>query len=252
MLAEERRQKILSLLNSKGSIQVADLSKRLKVTEETIRRDLEILKNRNLLKRIHGGAIAIQNQPEIPFNIRKQKNVEEKKIIAEKAVKLIKPGDIIFLDISSTVMFLAKKLAELAVNDITIITNSATVVLEFANNKNITVISTGGILRANSYSLVGPLANKALSNYFADKFFSSCNGISVKYGATESNELEKEIKINMLKRANQHILLVDHSKFNKVGLSQFASLDDIDIIVSDDSVNKSIKDEFEAKGIIFL
>lgn len=250
MLAEERRQKILALLNSKGSIQVADLSKRLKVTEETIRRDLEVLKNRNLLKRIHGGAIAIQNQQEIPFNIRKQKNIEEKQIIAEKAVKLIKPGDTIFLDISSTVMFLAKKLAELS--DITIITNSTKVVLEFANNKNITVISTGGILRANSYSLVGPLANKALSNYFADKFFSSCNGVSVKYGATESNELEKEVKINMLKRAKQHILLVDHSKFNKVGLSQFASLDDIDIIVSDNSVNKPIKDEFEAKGIIFL
>jgi len=236
MLAEERRRQIIALLNSRGSIQVSELSSSFNVTEETIRRDLDILNGKNLLKRTHGGAVALQRRHEVPFDVRKQANIEEKRQIAAKAARLVEPGDTVFLDISSTAMFLAKELSNM--KDITVITNSTRIGLEFIDKKDITFISTGGILRPNSYSLVGPLANDAVSKYYADKFFSSCKGLSIKHGATDSNELESEVKKNMMRRSSRLCLIIDHTKLDEIGLVQFASLDEIDTIICDDGIDE--------------
>jgi len=236
MLAEERRRQIIALLNSRGSIQVSELSSSFNVTEETIRRDLDILNGKNLLKRTHGGAVALQRRHEVPFDVRKQANIEEKRQIAAKAARLVEPGDTVFLDISSTAMFLAKELSNM--KDITVITNSTRIGLEFIDKKDITFISTGGILRPNSYSLVGPLANDAVSKYYADKFFSSCKGLSIKHGATDSNELESEVKKNMMRRSSRLCLTIDHTKLDEIGLVQFASLDEIDTIICDDGIDE--------------
>jgi DeoR family fructose operon transcriptional repressor len=237
MLAEERRNQIINILESKGNVQVSDLSDFFAVTDETIRRDLDILKDKNLLKRTHGGAMALPNKQEISYDIRKNKNIQEKQQIAKKAAALVKPGDTIFLDISSTAMFLAKELFKM--KDITIITNSAYIVFNFIDNKDVTLISTGGTLKPNSYSFVGPLAKEAVNKYFVDKFFSSCKGFSLKYGATESNDLENEVKKNMLQRSNRLFLLVDYTKINEIGLAQFASLEEIDTIIFDDKIDSS-------------
>lgn len=236
VLAEERRRQILAMLNARGSVHVSELSASFGVTEETIRRDLDTLDARNLLRRIHGGAVALQSRQEVPFDVRRQTNVEEKRQVAAKAARLVEPGDTLFLDISSTVMFLAKELANM--KDITVITNSARIALEFIDKNDVTLISTGGILRPNSYSLVGPLANDAASKYYADKFFSSCRGFSIKYGATDSNELESEVKRSMVKRSSRLYLLMDHTKLNDIGLTQFASVDEIDTIICDDGIDE--------------
>lgn len=247
MLAAERRQLILDKLKENESVNVNDLSTEFDVTKETIRRDLEKLQNKNLLKKIHGGAVPINNKEELSFNIRKKQNTEAKKEIASKALKYIKEGDTVFLDISSTAMFLARELKK--VKNITLITNSAKIVTELANNKEITVISTGGILISNSISFVGPHANYMVKNYFADKFFASCKGISSQYGATDSSDLEIEVKKNMVNRASEVIILADYSKFKERGLSSFAKIDKIDKIISDSSLSQKIKNEFLKKGI---
>ncbi|MEJ6952198.1 DeoR/GlpR family DNA-binding transcription regulator [Natronospora cellulosivora (SeqCode)] len=247
MLAEERRQEILRVLNNKGSVHVTEISKLLEVTEETIRRDLDILDEKKLLKRTHGGAITIEdNKSELSFNVRKEKNIEEKDIIAEKAVELINNGDTIFLDASTTSMYLASQLKDFT--DLTIVTNSVRIILELAENTNINIIATGGILRPNSLSYVGPLTNAAIKKYYADKFFTSCKGISAMHGATDSNEMEIEIKKLMSNQAQRLIVLADYSKFNQVGLAQFATFEDIDTIITDDNIDESIKKEFESKG----
>ena len=246
MLAEERRQQILKILNNKGSVHVNEVSKILNVTEETIRRDLDTLNEKRLLKRTHGGAISIEdNKSELSFNVRKEKNIEEKITIAKKAASLINNGDTIFLDASTSSMYLADELKEFT--DLTIVTNSVRIILELAENP-INIIATGGILRANSLSYVGPLTNEAIKKYYADKFFTSCKGISIKHGATDSNEMEIEIKKLMSKQSQKLIVLADYSKFNKVGLSQFANFNDIDIIITDDNIDKSLKKEFESDG----
>lgn len=252
MLAEERRQEILRLLDNKDSVHVSDLSKTLDVTEETIRRDLDVLDKRKLLKRIHGGAVPLvsNNKNELSFNIRQNKKIKEKKQIATKAIKLIAEGDTIFLDASSTSLFLAKELKK--TQNITVVTNSIRIIFELSDLNNITVISTGGILRPNSLSFVGPLANETLKKYFADKIFASCKGISVNYGATDSNELEIEVKQNMIKQSKKLIILSDHSKVNEIGLTQFASIEEIDTLITDELVDKNSLKNFEKAGLIIL
>lgn len=251
MLAEERRQKIISLLDEKEIVYVADLSKRFNVTEETIRRDLDILDEKKILKRIHGGAVSLDNtRLELNFKIREHSYTEEKKEIARKAAALVKDGDTIFLDASSTSLFLAKELAKK--KNITIITNSIKIIYQLADQASNTIIATGGILRSNSLSLVGPLANETIKKYNADKIFASCKGISIEHGATDSNELEIEVKQNMIKQARELIIIADHSKFNRVGLSQFASIDEINTIITDCNNCEAQFDDFMKEGIKIL
>ncbi|QTL96727.1 DeoR family transcriptional regulator [Iocasia frigidifontis] len=252
MLAEERRQEILRLLDNKDSVHVSDLSKILDVTEETIRRDLDVLDKKKLLKRIHGGAVPLvsNSKNELNFNIRQNKKIKEKKQIAAKAIELIEEGDTIFLDASSTSLFLARELKK--TQNITVVTNSIRIIFELSDLNNITVISTGGILRPNSLSFVGPLANETLKKYFADKIFASCKGIAVDYGATDSNELEIEVKQNMIKQSKKVIILSDHSKVNEIGLTQFASIEEIDTLITDELVDKNSLKNFEEAGLTVL
>lgn len=248
MMGEERRNYILDELQKNERVQVKNLSLNLDVSKETIRRDLEKLQNKNLLKKIHGGAVPIQKKEELSYNVRIKQNIAEKTEIAEKAISYINDNDTIFIDISSTTLFLARELNHF--NNLTVITNSIPIVNELSYNKNITVISTGGILIPDSIAFVGPYANSMVNNYFADKFFASCKGLSSKYGATDSNDLEIEVKMNMVKRASEIIILADFSKFKERGLSSFAAPANIDRIISDNSITPELKNTYLEKGLI--
>ncbi len=248
MLAEERRQEILNIVNAEGSVHVSELSKKMNVTEETIRRDLETLDQQQLLKRTHGGAVALENNRlELSFNLRKDKNSKEKKEIARKAISLINPGDTIFMDASSTSLYLARKLINM--DHITIITNSIGIMFTLAENKNINIISTGGTLRAHSLSFVGPLTNGTIDKYFADKIFASCKGISPEHGATDSNELEIEVKKKMVKQSQQVIILADQNKFSQVGLSQFAAANQINYLITNNDINSNLMGRYSTTNI---
>lgn len=252
MLAEERRQKIIEKINIDGTVQVSDLSKELDVTEETIRRDLDILDQKNLLSRTHGGAVAVKNnnKAELSFNVRENKLKKYKLEIAKKSLNLIEEGETIFLDASTTAMYLARQLS--SINNLTVITNSIKIMLELIDEDNITVISTGGTLRANSFSFVGPLANETVKKYFADKIFASCKGVSIQHGATDSNELEIEVKENMIKQAKEIIIIADHCKLNDVGLAKFVKFDQISKIITDNDADIKIIDEFETAGVMII
>ena len=250
MLAGERRNQILRLLNSNGNMTVAELSGVFGVTTETIRRDLDVMDKENLLKRIHGGAVALHHRQEVPFDVRRETNTKEKRNIALKAAQLVESGDTLFLDISSTAVYFAKEISN--IKDITVITNSVVIALEFINKKDVTLISTGGILRPNSYSLVGPLANNAIRNYRADKFFCSCRGFSLQYGVSDSNELENEVKKTMMNQSSKLFLLMDHTKIGETGLAQFASPEDIDILICDDGIAAKDAQDIRRAGINIL
>lgn len=250
MLAAERRNRIVRLLSSTGTVTVSQLSDEFGVTAETIRRDLDILEQENLLRRIHGGAVALQNRQEVPFDIRSETNVEEKRLIAQKAARSVEPGDTLFIDISSTAMFFAKEICKIP--DITVITNSLIIALEFIDKKDVTLISTGGTLRPNSYSLVGPLANTAIKNYRADKFFCSCRGFSLDHGVSDSNELENEVKKTMLQQSSKLYLLMDHSKFGETGLAQFANAADIDVLFCDNRLAEEDLRAIKMAGVTVL
>ncbi|MCL2527943.1 MAG: DeoR/GlpR family DNA-binding transcription regulator [Defluviitaleaceae bacterium] len=193
MLAIERRSHILSTLETEKRVLVPELAKKYKVTEETIRRDLEKLEKEGLLKKTYGGAVLADNiSAELPYLMRAETNKNQKILIAEKIRQLIQPKENIMLDASSTCVHIARKLKLL--DKLTIITNSVEILMECANTDNINVISTGGALRGSSLSLVGSTAIHTLNQLTADKAIISCKGLDFEKGVMESNLDETDIK----------------------------------------------------------
>lgn len=238
MLVAERYEKIVQLVNDRGSIRVSELSELCQVTEETIRRDLDRLEMAGRLRRSHGGAVSIKDQQplhaEIPYAEREIIRAEEKRRIAAEAVKLIKPKDRILLDASSTAWYMASSMPDIP---LTVLTNSIKVATELAGKEKIEVISTGGILAQRSLSFVGPLAERSLDAYHVDKAFLSCKGVHLERGISESNELQARVKQKMVGMADEVIVLADSSKFGVQAFTHVADLADVDSIVTDRSID---------------
>ncbi|MNW34493.1 Glucitol operon repressor [compost metagenome] len=236
MLVAERYEMIVQLVNEKGSIRVSELSELCKVTEETIRRDLDRLEEAGRLRRSHGGAVSIkEEQPEIPFSEREIMHAEEKRRIAEAAIQLIRPKDRILLDASSTAWYMASKLPDVP---LTVLTNSIRVATELSTKDKIDVISTGGLLVQRSLSFVGPLAERSLDTYYVDKVFLSCKGVHLQRGVSESNELQARIKQKMVEIADEVILLADSSKFGQQALTHVTDLSRVNTIVTDQGIHE--------------
>ncbi len=232
MLAFERQQEILSILKTEGTVTVSKLSATLGVTEETVRRDLEKLESKELLRRTHGGALPIEGgNYELSLEKRKTLNVEAKLALAHKAVEYVAPGDSIFLDASTTTFYMAKELKNM--KNITVVTNSIRVINELSGVEGIKVIAIGGMV-SNNQSFVGTIAeNYITDNYFADKMFFSSKGIGNSNIILEGNEQECFIKQRMIENSRFHYYLCDKSKIGKVGYMKLASFEDIEYIVTD-------------------
>ena len=232
MLGIERRQKIIEIMQRDGKVYVAKLAKEFGITEETVRRDLEKLEGQQLLQRSYGGAIPMEKATEdISFDQRSITNVEEKKILTNKAIKLVEDGDTIFIDASSTALLLRPHLEQK--KNITIITNSVRLLYDAALNTNLRILSTGGNLKNNSFALNGPIAQDAISKFTVDLAIISCKALSQEYGAMESTVAEASLKKVMLSRARKKILLVDHHKFDKTAFVHICNLKEFSYIVTD-------------------
>ncbi|MBW5446849.1 DeoR family transcriptional regulator [Cohnella sp. CFH 77786] len=250
MLVAERYEKIVRLVNERGSIRVTELSELCEVTEETIRRDLDRLEAAGRLRRSHGGAVSVQTgpapQPEIPYAEREIQHAEEKKRIAEAAVGRIRPKDRILLDASTTAWYMARTLPDIP---LTVLTNSIKVATELAAKEKIEVISTGGLLAQRSLSFVGPLAERSLEAYHVDKLFFSCKGVHPERGVSESNELQGRVKQRMIGIADQVILLADASKIGVQAFTHVADWGEIDAVITDRSAAEETVDMLKEKRI---
>src|SRR5690625_2811502 len=235
MLVAERHQKIVELVNERKSIRVTELSRIFSITEETIRHDLENLEKQGKLQRSHGGAVSISSQrPEISYLKREIINIKEKRQIAKAAVKQVHEGDKIILDASTTAWYMAKELPDM---EMTVLTNSIKVATELSSKKNIVVISTGGVLRPESLSYVGPLAESSLESYHVNKAFISCKGFHFKNGMSESSEQQARVKERMVNIADTIYVMIDHSKFGLQAFTRFGNIDNIDYIITDSKIN---------------
>lgn len=233
MLAIERRNKILTILQKENRVLVSDLSKAFDVTEETIRRDLEKLEQEGFAKKTYGGAIATENAyTDQPFTVRKTSNVLKKQAIAEIVASIVQDGDRIMLDSSSTSGYIAKQLKNK--KNLTIITNSVEILVDASEITGWKVISTGGLLREGSLSLLGHQAEQVVSTYHVDKAIISCKGVDLERGISDSTELEAYIKQQMMASANTTILAVDSSKLEKTSFIKISDLDKVDVIVTDE------------------
>ncbi len=232
MFGIERRSKIMSIIYEKKSILVQETAVSFGVTEETIRRDLKELESQGLLSRTYGGAVLSDDtRAEAPLEIREGINIAGKDSIGNFAASLVNDGDTILLDASTSSLYAAKHIKNK--KSLTVITNAESIITELSTCSDMTLISTGGILRRSSLSYVGRTAENAVSNYYADKLFFSCKGFSPKSELTDSSEQESEVRKAMIRCSNQVIFLCDHTKFDKVGYVNTARLSDIHKIITD-------------------
>lgn len=250
MLAIERRNEILEKLQTDRRVVVSELSQIYDVSEETIRRDLEKLVNDGYAIKSYGGAVINENiNIDLPFNIRKNRNIVGKQHIAELIAERISDGDSIMLDASSTAVYIAKMLQEKGKKNLTVITNSIEIIIELFDVQNWTVLSTGGVSREGSFALVGPQTDRMLRSYHVDKAIISCKGLDASAGVTDSDDLHANNKRTMLKAAREKILAVDSSKFDKTAFTEIGTLEDITTVVTDEKPESGWLEIFERSDI---
>ena len=248
MLVAERHQKIVELVNERKSIRVTELSQIFSITEETIRRDLEKLESQGKLMRSHGGAISIgpSRSLEISYLEREITNVKEKRQIASEAIKFVNEGDKIILDASTTAWYMAKELPDI---EMTVLTNSIKVATELSTKRNIAVISTGGLLRTESLSYVGHLAESSLESYHVNKAFISCKGFHIERGLSESSEQQARVKEMMIDISDVVYIMFDYSKYGVQAFSRFGQLSAIDYVITDNNIREEAVQQLRDKSL---
>jgi len=238
MLAITRKNKIKEIILEKRSVTVSELSNIFNVTEETIRRDLQQLEEEGYLKRIYGGAYLSDSvQSDVSANLREKILVKDKEIIAKECIPFIKDGDSIFLDASTTSLYIATKVTK---KKITVITNSLKIATLLSNSSNIKLLLIGGIYDISSMSFLGTNVQQDMSRYFFDKAFISCRSVHMSFGITDSNEQQAEIRRIAIEHSNKSFLVVDHTKLDKTSFSLISPLSAIDTMV----VNKPLSEEW--------
>jgi Transcriptional regulators of sugar metabolism len=247
MFAEERQQQIMDLIEKKSSLKVSELAQSFKVSESTIRRDLQEMEEKGMLTRTHGGALGISKTNFEPsFKEKETKNTDEKIGIGITAASMIEDGDTIILDSGTTTLEIAK---HIKAKDITVITNSIDIAAELSSKEGMELIVTGGSLRSNTRAMVGHIPESILKNFRVDKAFIGANGISIQEGITTPNFMEAQTKKTMIAVANKVIVVSDSSKFNKVSFSIVCPIEKVTAIVTSSCIDESTVKEYMTLGV---
>jgi DeoR family transcriptional regulator, aga operon transcriptional repressor len=248
MLSEERRREVLEILRTDGRVLVRDLARRFRTSLITVRKDLEALHHQGQLERTHGGALpvlagALQDQT---LQEKERQHRQQKLRIAAAAVRMIRPGQVIILDSGTTTTAIARGCRQL--RGLTVITNGTNIAAELADSQA-DVILTGGSLRRNSFSLVGPLAEESLSKLSADVLFLAVDGFDVSYGLTTPNQLEARVNRAMSEAAKRTIVVGDSSKFGRRSLSLIMPMSAVRETITDRGISKGDLKMLRESGI---
>jgi DeoR family transcriptional regulator of aga operon len=237
VLNEERRRHIVDILNRDGRVLVADLAKRFHTSQVTIRKDLDILQAHGRIQRSHGGALpAREGALQDPTLREKEKLYRKEKLrIATAAAAMVHEGQVVILDSGTTTTAIARALQKL--ENLTIITNAVNIAADLSGS-SLDVILTGGTLRKNSFSLVGPVADETLRRLNADILFLGVDGFDVQQGLTTPNLLEAKVNRTMMEVARVVVVVCDSSKFGRRSLSSIAPLSAIDRLITDRGIRR--------------
>jgi DeoR/GlpR family transcriptional regulator of sugar metabolism len=246
---------ILEELLRNGRVTVEDLSRQLQVNSSTIRRDLERLERQNLLRRVHGGAVSVDVMAYVGYagnltfqeNINKQ--VEEKSHIAQAAARLIQPGDTISISPGSTTTHLARCIRSLQIQNLTVVTNAVNIAMELAGLPGLDLILTGGIFLSDFFALVGPLAEKSLSEMYVSKAFVGVAGLTPERGLTGPNQLEALTYRVTIEHAQRTIVLTDYTKIGHIAVHRIAPVTKIHSLITDTKASPEILQTLRAMDI---
>ena len=232
LLINERHQKILEILQKEKTVSTKKIQESLYISEATVRRDLTKMEQKGLIKRTYGGATIVESlSDESSFIIREQTQIKEKKKIALKAMDFIQDNTSYFLDSSSTVSHLLYYFPHF--KDLTVVTNSFNNAMILLQNHNSKIYFTPGLAYSKTNCVLGADSLDYIRKFNCDYFFFSCSGLSLNQGVTEASFEQSLIKKEMLLNSKTHILLADHTKFNKIFLCGSCNFDDIDYIITD-------------------
>ena len=247
----ERRSQISTMARERGSVQVADLAKRFRVSMQTIRKDLHFLTERGVIARSYGGAISSDVVTtaaiEAPLAAKLELQHAEKERIGRFAAGLIKPGESIVLDSGTTTLQIARFLPDL--EDITVVTNDFNILTELASKNHIRVVMIGGELRRKNMAFYGAQTVAALSELAVDKLFLGVDGIDLDRGITTHHEAEALLNRKMAEVAGQTIAVTDSSKFGRVCLHRIIDVGEVDMLISDQAMPEPVASACRNLGV---
>lgn len=245
----DRLQNVLSSVRERGSVPIRDLAAQFHVSESTIRRDLDGLAARGLVRRTHGGAMALQGKSmlERVYDEKMGLQLEEKRRIAAAAARSVSPGDVIFLDSGTTAYQLALCLAEK--KGLTVITHDLCLAANVEFDPTTTVVLTGGLKRANQRVLIGGMVEDFISRLRVDLAFLTADAVSADFGVSNTGFFEVGIKQNIVRAGKRVVLLADHTKFGEAAPVQVCPLSQIDWIITDRGLPREVRERLESQGV---
>ncbi len=239
---------ILERLSLDGSVSVADIATDLEVSPATIRRDLRLLEDQRLLGRTHGGAVPRGVLYELPLRYKSGRQTEQKLRIAREAANRVLDGWAIGLTGGTTTTEVARILVER--ERLTVVTNALNIASELAVRPNLKLVVTGGVARAESYELVGPIAEASLEGLNLDMVFLAVDGISPSAGLTTHHEIEAGTNRALLERARHVTVVADSSKIGKVAFARICQLSQVDELITDDGADRNALIALRNAGVI--
>jgi DeoR/GlpR family transcriptional regulator of sugar metabolism len=251
VFARERQDHIARLVEEHGRARVADLAARFAVSGVTIRKDLLALESSQRLVRTHGGAIAVdRSRSEVSFDIRERLQADEKARIGAAGAELVRDGESIVMDASTTALSVARHLkAQRPWSQLTVITNGLRIAFELAGQPGITVLMLGGRVRWEALSVVGHLGDGLFDRINVQKAFLGAAGFTVESGLADATDEEAQIKRAMVGAAREVIAIVDHTKWELSAFATFCPTDRIDLVLSDGGAPAAMVDDLRRRGI---
>lgn len=247
---------LLELLTDSGRVSVEDAAERLDVSQATIRRDFDQLAQQQMITRTRGGAVANGVSYDLPLRYKTAKHSAEKQRIGAAAAALVSPGMVVGLNGGTTTTEVARALAvrpELAgtADDthLTVVTNALNIANELLVRSRMKIVVTGGVVRPQSFELVGPLGGGILRDITLDVALLGADALDVDLGAAAHNEGEAAMNQQMVSRARRVVIIVDASKLGQHAFARICPVDRIDTLVTDAGATPEQLAEFEAAGI---
>lgn len=253
MLSEQRHREIIRLLTEEGTIKTSTLCERLDTSRETVRRDLESLEERGMLKRIHGGAVKTDPAPETgtvytPFDQRKYLHSPDKEEVAQEAARYISEGQAIALDSGTTSLELARVIRQ-RFRSLTVVTNSLTIANELADAEGITLVLTGGIYNSEEKAFLSDMATLILSHISIDTLFLTTCGISVERGITYQRTEDITIQSRLMEASERTIVITDSSKLGVNSLVRMCGIDRVSMVITDSHAPAERIKAFQDAGV---
>ncbi len=251
MRQENRKKLVIELLNENDSITVQEVVKQCGVSEITVRRDLLDLESKGLLIRTHGGAVRTRAVEQLfSYDLRINRNRENKEAICNKASGFISDNDILFIDCGTTLIHLTKYISKC--DSITVITNSLPVISELINFPNVKLVMVGGEAVSERRAIYGPVAERNIHQYHAGKAFIGADGVTLEKGLSSFDEKESAITQKMIENADEVFLLCDSSKIGKDSYITFASLSSVDCLITDKDLDAALLGSYMERKINIL